>query len=164
MKFKKGDKVKVIDDGQLYDTHPIGRDYSGWVYARKPKRRTKYSVIDIHMTGTETIYVIENASGQVYLYGEYGLELLSSSSPALSAAPEPFKFPDWVVIKPYDGPDKQGLVTDSRGYGGANAPACWFDNAKAGWSCNQSFRMRITPIEAATMLLALEEIHENSPC
>jgi hypothetical protein len=161
MKFNKNDKVKVVDDGQLYDTHPIGKDYLGWVYARKPRRKTKYRILGCHNIGTETIYAIENASGQVYLYGESGLELLSSPKP--SPAPEPFTYPTWVEIKPYDGVDKKGLVVDLRHYGKANQPACWLTDEGRGWACNSSFKVHLPPIEAAMMLLALHEVEENRP-
>lgn len=165
-KFNMDDRVKVVDDGQLYDTYSFyGNEYVGWERGRHPKRKTKYRVIGQHGDGSgSNIYAIENASGQVYLYGEDGLCRIMPAKPTLAPEPEAFNFPDWIEIKPYDGVNKTGLIIDKRKFGNSNQAACWLSKDRNSWACNSSFRSNLNPAEAAMMLLALEEVHENSPC
>ncbi|WP_033928943.1 hypothetical protein, partial [Vibrio cholerae] len=83
-KFKVGDVVKVTDRDRLFDTYSaIGSRYPAWINGAIPRRLTKYDVIGVHENastgiGTANIYAIQNASGQVYLFGESGLELAAS--------------------------------------------------------------------------------------
>lgn len=171
LKFRLGDEVKIVDAGLIYTTYnTIGEKYAGWVNGIEPLRKTKYTVIGLHPSspcgsGFDDICAIQNASGQTYLYSERGLELVEekelSSSSTVSAAPEPFVYPPWIEIKPYDGTDKQGLVVDKRVVGHCQNAACWMQGKS--WRCNQSFRENLTPLEASVMLMALQDVLDNSP-
>lgn len=98
VKFKVGDVVKVTNKGAIYrNFRKIGERYPSWEYDAYPRRLTKYEVIEVHLDtptteGYKNIYAVQNASGQVYLYGEGGLELDSEYKGVDTCNP------DWLLV------------------------------------------------------------------
>lgn len=73
-----------------------------------------------------------------------------------------YEFPKWLEMKrPAEG--QSGLVVGHIETGTTNSPTCWLVTDRAQrkiWTCNAAFR-RITPAEAALMLLALQELEDE---
>ncbi|QNL29765.1 hypothetical protein Saratov15_00122 [Vibrio phage Saratov-15] len=171
LKFKVGDTVKVVDKGAIYTSHSMyGARYPAWVNGATPRRLTKYEIIGVHQDattgiGVDNIYAVQNASGQVYLYGERGLELdtptVSAPVSAIAPTPVPFVPESWMRIDGYESESMLGRVIDARKIGNSNNPACWLvgDDHRDGlqWTGNQAFR-KLDPLDAAAMLLKLSDI------
>lgn len=171
LKFKVGDVVKVVNKSEIYTSHSMyGERYPAWVKDARPLRLTKYEIIGVHPeavtgAGKDNIYAVQNASGQVYLYGEAGLELdtptVSAPVSAIAPTPVPFVPESWMRIDGYEHESMCGRVVDARKIGNSNNAACWLvgDDHRDGlqWTCNQAFR-ELDPLDAAAMLLKLSDI------
>lgn len=98
VKFKVGDVVKVTNKGAIYKSfRKIGDRYPSWECDARPRRLTKYEVIGVHLETSaagdrKNIYAVQNASGQVYLYGGDGLELDSEYEEVDTCNP------DWLLV------------------------------------------------------------------
>lgn len=166
-KFKVGDVVKVIDRGMQYVSYTsIGSRYPAWKANAEPKRLTKYDIIGIHEdvpTGAmrDTIYAVQNASGQVYLFGELGLEKVEDAPIIIEDDCKDFIPEAWMRVDTQKDAGVRGMVVDIRQLGNSNNAACWLvddDNDKGlTWNCNQAFR-KLSPLDSAAMLLKLHDL------
>lgn len=92
--IKRGDWVKVTNDGQVYTCYTqVARrlkriDQLHWDYRGFPNKDHKFTVIDIlnheltdsYDKGTVVIAIRDNMTSQVYLINELGVELLEKGS------------------------------------------------------------------------------------
>lgn len=159
--FKVGDEVKVTNKGAIYTTYEeVGKRYPSWKYDEIPKRLTKYTVIGVH-EHCGWLYAIQNASGQVYLYKEGGLDLVSPPAPAPKMVVAPFDPESWMEVNGYKDEQNRGQVIDRRVRGNSHPAACWLssEGSKEGivWQANQAFR-KLQPLDAAAMLLKLSDV------